>query len=491
MQTFSVLQGLQRDHQNPSRSKRCLLWRGRTGLPRLYYKAGKLEKIGYVDVCSLYPWVNKVGKYPVGHPQIITENFSNIEEYEGLIKCQVFPPRKLYHPVIPYRPPGPSSKLMFALCRTCATEKQQTPCTHTEKERMMEGTWVTDEVKLALSKGYTMGKIFEVWHFSETTQYDPESKTGGLFSGYINTFLKVKQEASGWPAECRFPGDEEGLPVPENIRDRRECYLREYLEKAGVKLDPENIKHNPGLRAVAKSALNCMWGKMGQRGNLAKAEYFTDPGAFYQRLTDETREVLRVDFPTDQVAKVVSVPEEDFETSLGNTNVAVAAYTTAQARLKLYSYLDILQDRVLYYDTGLRSSSFDREGAPKVETGNFLGDMTDELECYGEGSFIEEFCSGGSKNYAYRVYEGESGNYSTVCKVRGITLNLRNKRVVNFESLKSMVCEGKAANVITDPRRIARTGNGQLVTRTEQKAHRVVFDKRVKMADYNTLPYGY
>ncbi|XP_063971153.1 uncharacterized protein LOC129263814 [Lytechinus pictus] len=463
---------------------------GRTGASRLYYKSSKLEKIGYVDVCSLYPWVNKVGKYPVGHPQIITENFSNIEEYEGLIKCQLFPPRKLYHPVIPYRPPGTSSKLMFALCRTCAIEKQQTPCTHTEKERMMEGTWVTDEVKLALSKGYTMGKIFEVWHFSETTQYDPESKTGGLFSGYINTFLKVKQEASGWPAECRFPGDEEGLPVPENIRDRRERYLREYLEKEGVKLDPENIKHNPGLRAVAKSALNCMWGKMGQRGNLAKAEYFTDPGAFYQRLTDETREVLRVDFPTDQVAKVVSVPEEDFETSLGNTNVVVAAYTTAQARLKLYSYLDILQDRVLYYDTD--SVIFvDREGAPKVETGNFLGDMTDELECYGEGSFIEEFCSGGSKNYAYRVYEGESGNYSTVCKVRGITLNLRNKRVVNFESLKSMVCDGKAANVITDPRRIARTRNGQLVTRTEQKAHRVVFDKRVKMADYNTLPYGY
>ena len=233
-----------------------------------------------------------------------------------------------------------------------------------------------------------------------------------------------------------------------------------------------------------------MWGKMGQRGNLARAEYFTDPGAFYRCLSDETREISRVEFPTDHIAKVVHAPDEDFETSLGNTNVVIAAYTTAQARLKLYSYLDKLQDRVLYYDTD-SVIYIDREGAPQVQTGNFLGDMTDELRAYGEGSYIEEFCSGGSKNYAYRVFEGESGKYSTICKVRGITLNLRNKRVVNFDSLKSMVRNGKAANVITDPRRIARTKTGRLVTRTEQKVHRVVFDKRVKLPDFNTLPYGY
>ena len=32
-------------------------------------------------------------------------------------------------------------------------------------------------------------------------------------------------------------------------------------------------------------------------------------------------------------------------------NVIIAAYTTAQARLKLYSYLERLDRRVLYYDT--------------------------------------------------------------------------------------------------------------------------------------------
>ena len=40
---------------------------GRTGNIVEYYKAGDGEQIKYVDVCSLYPWVCKYGKFPVGH----------------------------------------------------------------------------------------------------------------------------------------------------------------------------------------------------------------------------------------------------------------------------------------------------------------------------------------------------------------------------------------------------------------------------------------
>jgi len=41
---------------------------------------------------------------------------------------------------------------------------------------------------------------------------------------------------------------------------------------------------------------------------------------------------------------------------------------------------------------------------PKVETGYYLGDLTDELEEFGSGSYIEEFVSGGPKNYAFSVF---------------------------------------------------------------------------------------
>jgi len=35
----------------------------------------------------------------------------------------------------------------------------------------------------------------QVWHFEEFEQYDPVSNSsGGLFTAYINDFLRIKQE---------------------------------------------------------------------------------------------------------------------------------------------------------------------------------------------------------------------------------------------------------------------------------------------------------
>ena len=57
--------------------------------------------IDYYDVTSLYPWVNNTGKIPLGHSDIITENFDILDSYEGLIKCKVLPSKALFHPVLP------------------------------------------------------------------------------------------------------------------------------------------------------------------------------------------------------------------------------------------------------------------------------------------------------------------------------------------------------------------------------------------------------
>jgi hypothetical protein len=48
-----------------------------------------------------------------------------------------------------------------------------------------------------------MIKIYEIWDFEEQEQYDPATKTGGIFTSYLNAALKKKQEASGFPSECK------------------------------------------------------------------------------------------------------------------------------------------------------------------------------------------------------------------------------------------------------------------------------------------------
>ena len=84
-------------------------------------------------------------------------------------------------------------------------------------------------------------KIHEVWHFPE--------QTDELLKEYVNTFLKIKQEASGYPKEC----------VTDEQKQR---YIDDYYEKEGIRLDPNKIKYNPGLRSLAKLMLNSLWGML-------------------------------------------------------------------------------------------------------------------------------------------------------------------------------------------------------------------------------------
>lgn len=94
------------------------------------------------------------------------------------------------------------------------------------------------------------------------------------------------------------------------------------------------------------------------------------------------------------------------------TNIFIAAFTTAWARLELCKYLEQLKEKVLYFDTD-SIIYLGREGLPQVETGLFLGQMKDET-----AGVPIEFVSGGSKNYGYQLQNGD-----TECKVRGFTLD--------------------------------------------------------------------
>jgi hypothetical protein len=76
---------------------------------------------------------------------------------------------------------------------------KQEICDHSDNDRSFTGTWTTVEVMEAINQGYKVLEIYEVLHYDETEQNDPITKSGGLFTSYINKFLKMKTEASGYP----------------------------------------------------------------------------------------------------------------------------------------------------------------------------------------------------------------------------------------------------------------------------------------------------
>ena len=73
---------------------------GRTGAVALHAVAGEGEEIPYVDVTSLYPWVNKNCPYPIVHLQIITQPVDqSLGSYFGIPTVDILPPVGLFHPV--------------------------------------------------------------------------------------------------------------------------------------------------------------------------------------------------------------------------------------------------------------------------------------------------------------------------------------------------------------------------------------------------------
>uniref|UniRef100_A0A1B0GHC0 Uncharacterized protein n=1 Tax=Lutzomyia longipalpis TaxID=7200 RepID=A0A1B0GHC0_LUTLO len=123
-----------------------------------------------------------------------------------------------------------NNRLTFPLCRQCTEDLNVFNCTHSDDERALTGFWSLDEVRLAVEHGYKIQKCFELWAY-ETSQYNRETGERGLFADYVDNFLKIKQESSGWPKDAKSDAD-------------KERYIQEYLEKEGIQLEKDKIAVN-------------------------------------------------------------------------------------------------------------------------------------------------------------------------------------------------------------------------------------------------------
>ena len=172
----------------------------------------------------------------------------------------ILPPRGLNHPVLPYVSRG---KLKFPLCRTCAYGESKNGCRCPDANRAITGTWCTLKIAKTIEKGYIILKIYEVNHWPTTTKYAEY---------HINTFLKLKQEALGWPG---WHQGSEALQAD---------YVDDYHRREGISLDPDQIEKNHGLRSLAKLVLNSFWGKWAQQENFRQTDYIYDPAKYFQQV---------------------------------------------------------------------------------------------------------------------------------------------------------------------------------------------------------------
>ena len=235
-------------------------------------KVNNFETIRYIDFNSLYPHIMCNYPVPVGKPVIIEENFDDylceFENFFGLISCKVLPPNQEMFPVLHT---SIRKKQMYPLCYTCALNENIGICECSDEERIIRGKWTSEEIKEALKLGYRIVKVYQMVHYEERDQE--------MFSQYIKSFYVDKQEASGWPPDCK-------------TEEQKIEFCNEFQRRMGVRLDPGKVQSNPGRRTIPKLGMNSGYGKMGQSANLPQTLVTDNRSVAWDLMLDENREVL-------------------------------------------------------------------------------------------------------------------------------------------------------------------------------------------------------
>ena len=250
---------------------------------------------------------------------------------------------------------------------------------------------------------------------------------------YIKTFMKIKQEASGWSAEC-------------DTEEKKRNYLQQYEEHEGIRLDYDKVEKNPGLRSLAKLMLNSFWGKFGQRPNQTQVTTCTKPSEFFQIIKDDQQVIHRIKIVNHHMIEIFHSFQDDCDPVQTNVNIFVACFTTSYAQLKLYNALDILQQRVLYFDTD--SIIYTQKPAESLIP----------------------------------------------------TLNERGQKILHFSNMKDLVLneillpkDEPRTLTLKNPHKIARCPATKTIkTLSQDKKYKLIFDKRVmEMDSLQSFPYGY
>ncbi|CAB3983354.1 DNA polymerase [Paramuricea clavata] len=461
---------------------RDALFGGRTSPATLYYdmKHTGLRAM-YFDICSLYPYVQKKFEYPTQHPVIFRgpacQNI-DVNHVFGLIKCKILPPTHLLFPVLPFR----SEKLTFPLCRTCVQRQQSDPCQHDDEQRALYGTWTSIEIQKALQLDYRILIVYEIYHYEKRER---------IFDQYVNTFIKLKQESSGVPKKCL---DQNGAVVQEKLQE----YIDDYQKHEGVVLEADKMSYNAGQRMVMKALLNSLWGKLAQNEDVTVVSFLESLHDLLELVNDRTVDVTSLDFISDNIARTTHRKTASL-TPLPNRNVIIASFVTAYSRLELLEYLLKLGENVLYYDTDSVIFIEDRANGKYLETGEYLGQMTDELiEKKTSAKWIEQFCSAGPKSYSYRtnVYTrynddgSESKQQDEIVYVKGFSLKGAAKKLLTFDSIRECV-EDPSKEIEITYREFVRENTQSISVQQNMKTFKFTFDKRVVHENFTTTPFGY
>lgn len=174
----------------------------------------------------------------------------------------------------------------------------------------------------------------------------------GFFNQYLDYFIKLKSEASGFPYGCV-------------TREQKEQYVVEFFKENNVILRMENIENNPTKRAIGKQLMNSLYGKLIQSDRFLHQSVLRAPRELLYYLNSDIHEITDIYCPNNDYAIVSWRYKEDldFEKPINVSSIhprkntkrhvclTSGIQTTCYGRMKLYSIMSKLGKNLYYTDT--------------------------------------------------------------------------------------------------------------------------------------------
>lgn len=441
---------------------------GRTDV-RQRYAVGQMK---YIDVVSLYPYVQFSRVFPTGtattlyNPPLGVFNFDAWEHYAyktSIFEIDIDVVDYIHHPVLIVNLPPTGFKFLDEAQTTIdasGRDGKSVACLYNLRR------FVTTGVELF----YAMKtRCYRLLHVYRVDNYSPEKD---LFRDYIRTFMKIKMEASG------FDGDE--------------VQWKHYSDEAkqmGIRLNRQDMVRNEGKRFIAKLCLNSLWGKLGQAPEVKEVflgESVETLGDYLPKMNDgliNSAQCKRVAI-TDRPWIQVEANAYDVRLLSSRTAYPVAAYVAAWGRLTLWETLNQLGERVVYHDTDSIIYHLDPNPEHNIREGTQLG----EWEAEENGEILTEVVAVAPKMYGYRV-----GNKEKV-KLKGVQLSQATEDKISFEYFKKIVTGeylSGADRMVEQQKFEWMPEEGQIVTYDFYKEIKGNYTKGyIDPTTYKTYPFG-
>ncbi len=474
---------------------------GRTEVFMAYCNPNMFEdqELKHIDVCSLYPYVCAMKQLPIGKPTIYFNrdiqkerlNPSHPDRYFGFARIRVKPNVKDLIAILPERVQveGGAEKLMYDL-----------------KEK--EGSWHTELIYLAMEHDYEIMEVYEVWHWPES------QRSTELMKGYIEFFLRMKQEAEGWE---KLGGGvytkEQYASITEEMKDS--ICEQIFLNNGGfARPRKEFVKRNPVKRQLAKIYLNCLWGKLCQKNTIEFEKTIYGYKQYLEILSNVRldQDTIRFRHVAGSVFKVRYSVVDVLEETNRFINIPIAASVTAHAQVHLMRKMfEIGVERIAYCDTDSIMAIVDKDAPNLHKTG--LGNWTDEHI----GATIQRFWALAPKCYLMDIHKEKAGvvKKDLYFKCKGVRSTEDNRQKTGVDSIHQLVESAflhpnSEAYVEVDTMTIhpnstnAKVAYGTMLTCYGKKRVQTVYSKRIldpnedeeitcldDMGIVRLLPFGY